>query len=69
MNEEICCIIKENQQKMNGKMMTLTFFKLYTVHIKTRPIAFPYLHINLFKKRYISSVISYKYLNKLISLV
>ena len=50
---------------MNRKRMTLVFFELCTVYIrKTRAIPFPYLLANLFKQRYISSVKSYKYLNK-----
>ena len=47
-------ITKGKQQlRMDGKVMTLTFFKFY----------------NLFKQRYISSVKSHKILIKLISLV
>ena len=35
MNEEIRCITnKEKGAKMNGKIMTLTFFELYTVYMK-----------------------------------
>ena len=38
MNEGISCLTnkgkKEKRLLMNGKMMTLTFFKLYTVYIK-----------------------------------
>ena len=35
MNKEIRCISnKRKQLRMNGKMMTLTLFQLYTVYIK-----------------------------------
>ena len=34
MNGEIRCVTKEKQLRMNGKMMTLTFFELYAVYIK-----------------------------------
>ena len=34
MNEEIHCIDKEKQPRMNGKIMTLTFFYLYAVKIR-----------------------------------
>ena len=41
--------------------MTLTFFKLYTVYTKKiRTMLFPYLLVNLFKQRYISSVKRWK---------
>ena len=40
---------------------------LYSVHNKIRTIVFPHLLVNMFKQRYISSVKSYKYLNKFIS--
>ena len=51
--------------KNDEKMMTLTFLELYTVYIKFRTAVFPYLLVNLFKEKYISSVKSYKYLNTL----
>ena len=38
----------------------------YTVYVKNLDNSFPILLINLFKERYIGSVKSYKYLNKLI---
>ena len=41
---------------------------LYSVFKKIRTILFPYLLVNLFKQWYISSVRSYKYLNKFISI-
>ena len=46
---------------MYGQMMALKLFELYTVYIKIRTIPFPYLLVNLFKQRYISSVKSWKY--------
>ena len=49
---------------MNGKMMTVTFFELYTVYIKKLGLFFfQYLLIKLFKQRYISSVKCYKSFN------
>ena len=52
---------------MNKKIMT-KIFEFYAVYIKSRTIRFPYLLINLIKERYISSVKSYEYLNKVISI-
>ena len=49
---------KEKQLRRNEKMMTLTFFGLYRVYKKIRTILCPYLLINLFKERHISSIIS-----------
>ena len=62
MNEEICCITNKENGKMNGKMITLTFFELYTVYIKNQNNSFFILLVKLFKQRYIS-VKRYKYLN------
>ena len=46
----------------------MTFFELYAVYIKDQDNFFsPYLRVNLFKERYISSVKNYKYLNHLVS--
>ena len=42
---------------------------LYSAYKKIRKIIFPYLLVNLFKQRHISSMKSYKYLNKFISWV
>ena len=43
MNEEIHCITNEGEQpEMNGKMMSPTFFELYTVYIKNLDNFFPY---------------------------
>ena len=62
MNEEICQ--KEKQTRINEKM-TPTFFQLYIK--KLGQFFFSTLLANLFQQRYISSVTSSKYLNKLIS--
>ena len=43
------------------------WWALHSVYKNIRTILFPYLLANLFKERYISSVKSYKYLNKFIS--
>ena len=61
---------KEKQLWINGKMMTLPFFELYKYSLckKIRTILFPYLLVNLLKQRYISSVKSYKYFNKFITI-
>ena len=70
MNEEINCVTnKAKRFRINGKMVNLTFFVLYTMYIykEIRTILFPYLLINLFEQRHSSSVKSYKYLNKLAS--
>ena len=65
--EEICCVdSKEKQLRINGKEMTLTFFKLYMVYIKIRRTFFPYLLVNMFNERCISLAKGYEYLNKLI---
>ena len=58
---------KEKQLRMIGYMMTLTFFKLYAMYVKKLGQFF--YHTKLFETcmfKYISSVESYKYLNKLI---
>ena len=66
MSEEIGTLLtKKKRLRMNGKMMPLTFLKLYAVYIKNGTIHFPYLLVNLFKERYISSLKSCKHLNKL----
>ena len=63
MNEEICfLLIKEKWPGMNGKMVTPTFFKLYTVFVENEDIFF--LHTLLAIHR---SVASYQYFKKLIS--
>ena len=62
MKKLIALLTKEKRLRMNGKMMNLPFFELYTVYIKIMTLVFPYLLVNLFKERHISSVNSYKYL-------
>ena len=69
MKEFTALLTDEKQLRMHGKIMNLTFFELYTVYIKIRTIFSPHLHVNFFKKRCISSVKDYKYLNRLISKV
>ena len=66
MNEDICCITNKGKTVKNEwENDDSDFLQAFTVYIKIRQIVFPYLLIN--KERYISSVKSYKYLNKLIS--
>ena len=67
MNEEIRCI--NNEGKMaNNKWENYSDFlpALRIVYKKLGHFFFHALLANLFKQRYISSVTSYKYLNKLI---
>ena len=63
----VALIAKKKQLRMDGKEMTLIFFKLYMVYIKIRTTLFPYLLVNLFNERCISLAKGYEYLNKLIS--
>ena len=66
MKKFIALLTEEKQLRTNRKMMSLTFFKLYTEYIKNQDnFFFSYLLLNLFKERNISFVKSYKYLNKL----
>ena len=68
MNEETCCITNKGKTAKNEwKNDDLTFFQLWTVAHKLGQFFFHALLANLFKQRYISSVTSYRYLNKLIS--
>ena len=46
MNKFIALLMKETQAGMNGKMVTLTFFELYTVYIKKLGQFFPYFICN-----------------------
>ena len=62
-------LTKEKKLRINGKILTLTFFESYTVYVKIGATVFPYLLINLIKERYISSAKNYNYLNKVISQV
>ena len=66
MIEEICSISSEGKMAKNEwESDGSDFFK--SVYEKIRVMLFPYLLVYLFKQRCISSVKSYKYLNKLIS--
>ena len=58
MNEGIRCINNKGKT-VNG---AFDFFRALYRAIKNRTILFPYLLINLFKQRYISSIKSYNYL-------
>ena len=64
MKKFVKLLTKEKQPKINEKT-TPTFFQLYTiVYKKLGQFSFHTLLTNLFKQRYISSITSYKYLNK-----
>ena len=63
----VALIAKKKQLRMDGKEMTLIFFKLYMVYIKIMTTIFPYLLVNLFNERCISLAKGYEYLNKSIS--
>ena len=68
MNEKICCITNEKKTAKNGwENDSKSLLPLYIVYKKLGQFFFHTLLANLFKQRYISSVTSYKYLNKLIS--
>ena len=69
MNEEICCIINEGKTAKNEWENDDSDFlpALYSVYKKLGQFFFHTLLANFFKQIYISSVTSYKYLNKLIS--
>ena len=54
MKKFVALVTKEKQLGMNGKMMNLTFFEPYAVHMKKLGQFF--VHIYLFKQRCISSV-------------
>ena len=56
LKKSVALLIKEKKAKNECGMITLTFFELYTVYIKTN-----------FIQRYLSSLKSYKYLNRFIS--
>ena len=68
MNEEIYCITNKgkmaNYEWENDDSNFLV--ALYSVYKKLGQFFFHTLLANLFKQRYVSSVTSYKYLNKLI---
>ena len=66
MKKFVVLLTKEKQLRMNGKMISLTSFEFYTVHIKSVQFFFlTYLLICLNKEALV--LLSYKYLNKLIS--
>ena len=65
MNEEIFCITNEGKMVKNEWENDSVF--LPAVYKKLGQFYFHSLLANLFKQRYISSVTSRKYLNKLIS--
>ena len=67
MKKFIELLTKEKKLRINGKILTLTFFESYTVYVKIGATLFPYLLINLIKERYISSAKNDNYLNKVIS--
>ena len=68
MKKYIALLTKAKQPRINGKMMTLTnFAALQSAYEKLGQFFFHTLLGNLFKQKYISSVTSYEYLNKLIN--
>ena len=68
MNEEIRCMTNGVRTTKNEWENDYDFFwALYIVYKRLGQFFFHTLLINLFKQRYLSSVTSYKYLNKLIS--
>ena len=68
MNEEIYCSTNKGKMVKNEWESDSDFLPaLYIVYIKLGQFFFHTVLANLFKQRYISSVTSYKYLNKLIS--
>ena len=70
MNKEIFCITNKGKKAKNEWENDDSDFvrTLYSVYKKIRAILFPCLVINVFKQQYISSVKTWKYLYKLISL-
>ena len=62
MKKAIALLMWEKQPGMNGKMMTPTFFKLYTVYIKKLGHFFLHTLLSIH-----CSVASYKYFEKIIS--
>ena len=68
MNEEIHCINNEGKTTKNEWENDPKFLPvLYIVYKKLGQYFFHTWLANLFKQRHVSSVTSYKYLNKLIS--
>ena len=67
-NEEIRCTTSKGKTAKNDWENNSDFLPaLEIVYKKLRQLCFHTLHSNLFKQRHISSVRSYKYLNKLIN--
>ena len=62
-------LMKEKRPRMDGKMMTLTVFKLHTVYIKNHDNSFSMLCSLTCLNKDTSFVARYKYFNKLISKV
>ena len=62
MKKFVVLLMREKQPEMNDKMMTPTFFKLYTMYIKKLGQFFP--HTLLAIHRFVAS---YKYFKKLIN--
>ena len=69
MNEEINCIANKGKTTNNERETDYSDFlwALYNLYKKIRKIILSYVVLNVFKERYISSVKSDKYLNKLVS--
>ena len=66
--EEICCITNEGKTTKNELGNDSDFLPaLYILYKKIGQFSFHTLLSNLFKQRCISSLTTYKYLNKLIS--
>ena len=63
MKKFVALLTKEKWPRMNEKMMTPTFFKIYTVYIKKFGQFFSYTLLVM----YYCSAGSYKYFEKLIS--
>ena len=69
MNEKIRCMTNGVQTTKNEWENDYDFFRALCITYKRLgQFFFHTLLINLFKQRYLSSVTSYKYLNKLISI-
>ena len=69
MIEEIRCITKKGKTvKIDWENDSDFLPTLYIVYKKLRQFFFHTLLVNVFKQKYISSIRSYKYLNRLISI-
>ena len=67
MNEEIHCITNKGKVAQNERENGDILRALCSVYKKSRQFFRTYLLINLFKQGYLSSVKSYKHLNKFVS--